>query len=739
MTFLSELKRRNVLRVGISYIVTAWLTIQVADIILPALRAPDWTIGFVTILFLLGLPITLVVTWMVEMTPEGIKVDAGVPRERKARPSRRKSNYAIIALLALAAGYLVVDRYVIEGGIKSAMITTNPVPERVFSPTERSTQVFRLTLDVVAGQRLSGGFSMEERNFAQKRPSRPSFALSPDGRSLIYVATDGETTNLFLRPLDRGRATQVAGTEGASGPFFSPDSRSVGFFVDSELKRLTVETGEIRTVATRGPELLRSFGRWTENETILLVADEGIFKVPAEGGEMRQITQVARDANESAHWYPQLLPGQQSLLFNVSHTGDSNPSDWAISIAPLDDPDARVHIENGSDPRYLHTGHILFARGGKLLAVPLDVNRLEVTGAPFVVLENIMHGEGGANTNLNLGAAQFSTADTGTLAYVPGGVYDPTINELLLVTKLGDVTRLSVSPGSYTVPRFSPAGDRTAYITRADRRIYVYDLDLEIPVRLTSEGRFYWLAWSPDGSQLAASRFDSAGSGIYVIAADGSGEPRRIYSALGRVASWSVDDVLAILHSPVPGSPWGIWTLPVDGNAEPEPFLETSAENAAFSPDGNETSAQNPTFSPDGKWIAYSSFETGRWEVYVRPYPEGAPAYRISADGGTSPLWSPDGKQLMFTGIRSEAKGDTRPIMVADLATTPEFRQSRPRKLLDAPRFGTYPIESYDISPDGERFVIATSNFDLEPHEVTQINIVTNWFEELTAVSRSED
>ena len=488
MTFLSELKRRNVLRVGIAYIVTAWLTIQVADIILPALRAPDWTIGFVTILFLLGLPITLVVAWMVELTPDGIKVDAGEPRERKARPSRRKSNYALLALLALATGYLVVDRYVIEGGIKSALTATNPVPQPLYSRAERSSQIFRLTLDVVSEKYLSGGVSMEEGNFAQKRPSRPSFALSPDGRSLIYVATDGETTNLYLRALDREQTTQVAGTEGASGPFFSPNSRSVGFFVDSELKRLTVETGDVRTVATRGPEFSPSFGRWTDSETILLSGPEGILEVPAEGGEMRQITQVARDANELLHGYPQLLPGQQSLLFNVRQTGDLNPSDWAIIVAPLDDTSARVHIENGSDPRYLPTGHIAFARSGKLLAVPFDINRLEVTGAPIVVLENIMHGEGGANNILNAGTAQYSTADTGTLAYVRGGVYEPLTNELLLVTKLGDVTRLPVSPSSYKFPRFSPSGNRIAYITHLDSRVHVYNLDLDIPTRLTNSG-----------------------------------------------------------------------------------------------------------------------------------------------------------------------------------------------------------------------------------------------------------
>ena len=726
MTFLSELKRRNVFRVGISYIVIAWLTIQVADVILPALQAPDWTTGFVTVLFLLGLPITLFITWAVELTPEGIKVDAGEPRERKARPSRRKSNYAILALLALAAAYLVVDRYVIEGGIKSAMTATNSVPQQVFSPTERSTQVFRVTVDVVAEQHLSGGrVSFESNNWAQKRPSEPSLALSPDGRSLVYVATDGETTNLFLRPLDRGQATQIVGTEGASGPFFSPDSRSVGFFADSALKRLTVETGEIRTVATRGPEFRVSFGRWTENETILLVADEGIFEVPAEGGEMRQITQVAHDANESLHEYPQLLPGQQSLLFNVRHNGDANPSDWAISIAPLDDPAARVHIENGSDPRYLPTGHIVFARRGQLLAVTFDINRLKVTGAPFVVLENIMHGEGASNDDLNRGAAQYSTADTGTLAYAPGGVYEPVTNELLLVTKLGDVTRLPVSPGMYSFPRFSPDGDRIAYITSVDRRLHVYDLDLDIPIPLT-EGGFSWPAWSPDGSQLAISRFGAAASrGTYVIAADGSGEPRQISSARGMIASWSVDNILAMRYGPEPTTPWGIWTLPIDGNAEPEPFLETPA--------------QYPTFSPDGKWIAYSSAETGRVEVYVRPYPEGTPVYRISANGGFGPLWSPDGKQLMFRPIRAEVEQDTRPIMVADVAMTPKFRPSKPRKLVDVPQFGTYPIESYDISPDGDRFVIATTSFDLESQEVTQINIVTNWFEELMAVARSED
>jgi len=286
------------------------------------------------------------------------------------------------------------------------------------------------------------------------------------------------------------------------------------------------------------------------------------------------------------------------------------------------------------------------------------------------------------------------------------------------------VTRLPVSPGSYKFPRFSPDGDRIAYITHPDNRINVYDLRLDIPIRLTNKGRFNYPAWSPDGSQLAMSRDDAIG-GIYVVDADGSGEPRRISSASGHVASWSVDNILAIRHSPEPGSPWGIWTLPINGNGDPEPFLEIRADYT--------------TFSPDGKWIAYGSAETGRWEVYVRPYPEGAPVYRISPNGGSSPLWSADGTQLIFKEIPSEAEQNTRSIMVADVATTPKFRQSRPRKLVDVPRFGTYPIDSYDISPDGDRFVIATTNSVLEPQETTQINIVTNWFDELAEVSRSPD
>ena len=191
------------------------------------------------------------------------------------------------------------------------------------------------------------------------------------------------------------------------------------------------------------------------------------------------------------------------------------------------------------------------------------------------------------------------------------------------------------------------------------------------------------------------------------------------------VASWSVDNILAIKYRPDQDSPWGIWTLPIDGNGEPEPFLEIAANY--------------PSFSPDGKWIAYSSEESGRFEVYVRPYPAGTPVYRISADGGSSPLWSPDGKQLMFTDRYSEDEQIIRPIMVVDVATTPEFRQSRPRKMMDLPHFAMTPIESYDISPDGDRFVVATSFSDLEPQEVTQINIVTNWFEELAAVSGSEN
>ena len=326
-----------------------------------------------------------------------------------------------------------------------------------------------------------------------------------------------------------------------------------------------------------------------------------------------------------------------------------------------------------------------------------------------------MHAERGTNTQLSTDAGQFSVSRSGLLAYVPGGVYPANEFQLVWVDRNGTSEPLPVPPGVYRHMRFSPDGTRLAYAEGpfGDTQIWVYDIELEVPVRLTAAGEDNASpVWSPDSTQLAFSTQVGSTYRLLLMASDGSGEPQRLTESdlLQRVSSWSPDGVLNFVHDAA-----DIWTVAVDGSTEPEPFLETSSIE------------RWPAFSPDGRWLAYASDETGRMEVYVRPFPDGEPVRRISTAGGMSPLWSPDGQQLLFRPFdESGAIG----IMVVDVTTDTAFTES-PRMLFESREFAAgSPVRSYDLAPDGQRFVMHTA-LQVEQQPVTSISVVLNWFEEL--------
>ena len=401
--------------------------------------------------------------------------------------------------------------------------------------TAPSLGLTHLSVNVEPGQHLSGGFGMEEMPLGLQRPSRRSVVLSPDGRHLVYVASDGATTQLYRRRMDQSQATPIPETEGASSPFFAPDGESVGFVValptadpasmDTQLKRMSIDSGEVRTIATSGPEFAPHGASWTAHETILLPSGDAIYEVPANGGSLSRLT-TFESAQGERLVYPELLPGGRAVLYNVA-LGEV-PSQWDIVVESLDTGQRRVVVEGGSDPRYVSSGHIVFVRTGSLMAVPFDVRRLEVTGAPVVVVEDVMQAEQGTNSSLNTGAGQFSVSDSGSLAYVPGGVYTVPEASLVWVDRNGASEPIPLPPGNYVHPRVSPDGTRLAYAEgpRGNKQVWVYDIGLEIPIRLTTAGENAALVWSPDSTRLA---FMSTGEGgtyrLLSMAADGSGRP----------------------------------------------------------------------------------------------------------------------------------------------------------------------------------------------------------------------
>ncbi len=343
------------------------------------------------------------------------------------------------------------------------------------------------------------------------------------------------------------------------------------------------------------------------------------------------------------------------------------------------------------------------------MAVRFDPERLETSGLPVTVIRDVMQAIYAGHTWLSSGAAQVAFSDSGTLVYVPGGVYPEPEHSMVRVDRNGEAEPFALPPRGYGYPRLSPDGAQLAHTVARGMSgdVWIYDIVRGVRRRMTTEGVSHEApVWSHDGKWLAfgSSRHGSV-MNLYRIAADGSGEPERL-TVSDRdqyTSSWSPEGVLAFVQDDE-----NIWVLPSGG--KPRPFLKSRFEELY------------PAFSPDGKWLAYMSNESGREEVYVRPYPGPDPATPISSGGGWAPAWSHDGRELFYRGPPSK-------MMVVSVTPGQPFVAARSRELFDAPYASMTDTRNYDVDAEG-RFVMVTKPVE-RAERVTQMHIVLNWFEEL--------
>jgi serine/threonine-protein kinase len=560
--------------------------------------------------------------------------------------------------------------------------------------------------------------------------------LSPDGRRLAYTAagTD-DVPHLFVRSLDRPAATLLRGTESASSPFWSPDGDWLGYYTPGGLKRISIESGEVRSIETDVSLEWAIEASWTEDNTILLSGQGGIYEVSADGGDLGRKTVTADDGG---HPFPQLLPGGEALLFNLDDS-TAPPSEWPIVIESLPSGERRV-LTRGSDPRYLPGGYLVFAHRGRLMAAPFDLDRLELTAPPAVVLEDVMHAERCDNSTFNTGVAQFSVSTSGTLAYVPGGMFPVQHLQLVWVdTRDGSVAPIGSPAPGLIFPRLSPDGRRVAYEagqSHFDSEIWVHDLVLDVAMRFESTPQLASSStprgdarnspvWSPDGSEIA---FTSTADGTsrLVVRPLGGGAAARVLATSSsnfpiRASSWSIDDVIAYVRSG--DQAWKIWIVSARGDREPEQWLSS------------ETDVTHPNFSPDGRWLAYCSSETGRPEVYVRSFPDGQRVHRVSSEGGTEPVWAPDGRRLFFRPYTDNWSALVT--WAVDVELGEEFTRGKPRVLFgDRDLIGTVPVRNYDVTGDGSR-LLTTRQVAEQPgmERVQQIEVVLDWLAEIRSAS----
>jgi serine/threonine-protein kinase len=551
--------------------------------------------------------------------------------------------------------------------------------------------VSRLTIALPPGQRLAA-------------LDKPAIAISPDGRNLVYVAIDGSTQQLYLRPLDSLEAKPIAGTENAVSPFFSPNGDDIGFFADGKLKKVSVASGSVATLADAAST---GGGSWS-SQGVLAFQAQALQQVSEEGGTPQPLTRSG--TRDVYHRWPEFLPGGNALLFVGSPT-TARWNDTNISVQSLGGSERTILAPAGTQPRYSR-GHLFYAQRGTLMAAPFDAGRLTVNGAAVRTLEGVMQ-------SMGTGAAQYDVSFTGTLVYLEGGMVAMEA-QLVWVGRDGEEQLVNAAPQAYQFPRVAPDGRRIGVsVVGAESLVWVYDISRETLSRQTLEGRdITTFAWSPDGRKIAFRSRQDGGWSLALQASDGSGGVDRLITSEISPApnSFSPDGQLLTYMEQNPETGRDIWVLNL-ADRKARPFLNTSYEEAA------------PKFSPDGNWLLYSSDETGRREVYAQPYPGPGGKWQISTDGGQEPVWNPKGGELFY---RSGNK-----VMAVDIDATSGFSPGKPRMLFQGSYLQTpasFPY--YDVSPDGERFLM------LKPVEQssapTHINVVLNWLEELKQKSSAK-
>ena len=554
--------------------------------------------------------------------------------------------------------------------IATAIITLTAV--WILSPQPVPKRLTRMALVLPSDQQLSSY-------------GRHQVALSPEGTHLVYVANN----QLYLRAIDQLEAAPIPGTTGGGGrsPFFSPDGKSVGFYAGGELKKVSIAGGAPATLCKAGNPYGASWG--VDDRIVFGQGSDGIFGVPAAGGKKELLIRVD-PGREWAHG-PQILPGGHSVLFTLG--GAFSWDDSQIVVQSLETGERKVLVDGGTDARYASTGHLVYVRAGTLLAVPFDLGSLEANGDPIPILEGVSQSE-------LTGAAQYSFSDRGSLFYVPG--LSPE-RRLVWVDRNGVEEPIKAAARPYEQPRLSPDDRLLALEIEGD--IWAFDLVRETTTRITFDGGSRPV-WTPDGKQIVFTH----SSGLFRIAADGSsGVEQVLEGGLYHSNALSPDGQTLLLHAHNPKSEDAL-TVKLDGRSEPKPWLAT-----IFSDVGTD-------FSPDGKWIVYESDESGQAEIYVRPFPGPGKKINISTNGGIQALWKANGEIF----YRQENQ-----VIAVQVQTEPELMVGRPQHLFEGQYIfgGAGQFASYDVTPDGQRFVMIKGGATGEARQ--EIIVVLNWFEEL--------
>ena len=550
--------------------------------------------------------------------------------------------------------------------------------------------------------------------FAIQRPKGEVFVtedvngvdISRDGRQIAFVAAapDRAEPMIYLKTAEEAEPRVLPTTEGARHPFFSPNGEWLGYFTDRELRKISLLGGASMALTATAD---RRGAVWHPDGTIYFVPHSAgpLVKMPATGGEIAPVTTLDAERGERTHRWPSLLPDGKAILY-TSDTFESTEyyDDARIEVVDLATGEQKVVLENSSRAVWSASGHLLFARDGSLFAVPFDPEKRQVTGTPRLALQ-------GVSTVVASGAVQFALSDDGSIAYIPGGKTTE-VFDLVWLSRQGGRQQASGELGQYSQVALAPAGDRAVVTSsgQVTRELWVVDMERETLSRLTFVGSTDPV-WSRDGKTIFfGSARDGTNGKIYSKPADGSGDAELVWDSPDEVSPSDLSPngrfLLVETQTTTRAGIAAIWIIDLTGEREPYEFLGSVDGYASFSPDGNR--------------IAYISSESGRPQVYVRPFPSGEGKWQISSVTAREPRWSPDGKRLYYRTSDG--------IKYVELDLTDGFRAGRPQLLEPGPMGSPFNM-TYSISPDSERLLV------LRPYvpegQNWRIHVVLNWRTEL--------
>jgi Tol biopolymer transport system component len=535
----------------------------------------------------------------------------------------------------------------------------------------------------------------------------PQVAISPDGKTLVFVANGPNGYQLWLRPLDAIEARPLASTDGSAFPFWSPDSRYVAFFADGKLKKVSAAGGPALVLcdapSARG-------GSWNRDNVIIFTPNTtgALQRVSSAGGIPGNASALDTEYGETSHRFPSFLPDGRHFLYTGTIGTCCPPSKPArVKIGVLDSLDATPLMQAESMATYAR-GHLLFNREGTLMAQPFDASARVLSGEPFPVAEAVSS-EGSRY-------ASFSVVENGVLVYARGSVrpltrlawFDRTGRQLATVGASALYYSVGLSPDERKAAVSLGAG------APLNRDIWIVDIATGVPTRLTFDANDdISPIWSPDSQRVVFAGNRSGTPTLLQKSVSGSGNEEVLFKAellAGGMTptDWSADGshILYTRGQGVTGTA-DIWMLPLLGGRKPSASLATNASEV------------DARFSPDGKWIAYSSTESGQPEVYVQPFPATGAKFQVSQRGGARPAWRGDGQELFFLSL----PGDVR-LMAAPVETAQTFHAGAPVPLFSVSTIGTAGNSQYGVSRDGKRFLVNTLP---QQTTVAPLTVVVNW------------